>query len=184
MNGKDCQGSAGCSVDAGIYGARINSGGAVYALEWTSDGMSVWGWSGGSAPSDASGSSPDPSSWGNPTASFPSGSGCDVDNFFKDQQIVFDTTFCGVWAGETFSSDPKCSGLGATCQEYVQNNPSAFKDAYWTINSLKVYTNGAGSSSSGSATGNEGTGTGDTGSVVDPVPSNPSVNPAPGNSEE
>ncbi|KAI4284616.1 MAG: hypothetical protein L6R35_004860 [Caloplaca aegaea] len=95
MNGKDCQGSQGCSVDSGIYGASINSGGAVYALEWTSDGMSVWGWSSGGAPSDASGSNPDPSSWGNPTASFPSGSSCDVDTFFKDQQIVFDTTFCG-----------------------------------------------------------------------------------------
>ncbi|KAL9016720.1 MAG: hypothetical protein Q9185_005957 [Variospora sp. 1 TL-2023] len=165
--------------DPGIYGASINSGGAVYALEWTSDGMSVWGWSSGDAPSDASGSNPDPSSWGNPTASFPSSSSCDVDTFFKDQQIVFDTTFCGVWAGETWSSDPECSGLAATCQEYVQNNPSAFEDAYWTINSLKVYTDGDGSSSSGSTTGNGGTDAGGTESVVNPVPSDPPASPAP-----
>ncbi|KAL8860999.1 MAG: hypothetical protein Q9178_002512 [Gyalolechia marmorata] len=44
INGKDCQGGTGCSVDSGIYGDSINSaGGAIYALEWTSEGMSIWG---------------------------------------------------------------------------------------------------------------------------------------------
>ncbi|KAL8724167.1 MAG: hypothetical protein Q9166_008106, partial [cf. Caloplaca sp. 2 TL-2023] len=162
INGLDCQGSQGCSVDSGPYGDRINSaGGATYALEWTSDGMSIWGWSGGGAPSDALSDAPDPSGWGTPTGSFPSGSGCNVDTFFKNQQIVFDTTFCGVWAGDIWPTDPVCSGLAATCQEYVQNTPEAFADAYWTINSLKVYTNGDGSTSSGSTTGS----TGNTGNV-------------------
>lgn len=171
MNGKDCQGSQGCSIDAGVYGANINSaGGAVYALEWTSDGMSIWSWSGGGAPSDATGDSPDPSGWGDPTGSFPSGSSCEVDTFFKDQQIVFDTTFCGVWAGDAFTSDSKCSGLASSCQDYVQNNPSAFKDAYWSINSLKVYTNGDGSSSSGS-TGGSDTGNAGGNSVAAPASS-------------
>ncbi|KAL8839506.1 MAG: hypothetical protein Q9170_001729 [Blastenia crenularia] len=177
MNGKDCQGSTGCSVDAGPYGSNINTaGGAVYALEWTSDGMSIWGWSGGGAPSDATGDNPDPSGWGSPTASFQSGSSCQVDTFFKDQQIIFDTTFCGVWAGDSWPSTAGCSSLAATCQEYVQNNPSAFKDAYWTINSLKVYTNGDGSSSSGPTTGNTDT----SNSVANPVPaSQVPVNPVP-----
>ncbi|KAL8653596.1 MAG: hypothetical protein Q9226_003790 [Calogaya cf. arnoldii] len=157
INGKDCQGSTGCSVDSGVYGDGINSaGGATYALEWTSEGMSVWGWTGSSAPSDALGNAPDPSGWGTPTASFPSGSGCDVDTFFKDQQIVFDTTFCGVWAGEVWTTDPQCSSLAPTCQEYVQNNPEVFTDAYWSINALKVYTNGDGSTSSGSTSGSTG----------------------------
>ncbi|KAL8791250.1 MAG: hypothetical protein Q9213_000207 [Squamulea squamosa] len=165
INGKDCQGSQGCSIDSGPYGDSINSaGGATYALEWTSEGMNIWGWSGGAAPSDALGNAPDPSGWGTPTGSFPSGSGCNVDAFFKDQQIVFDTTFCGVWAGEVWADDPKCSGLAATCQEYVQNNPEAFADVYWMINALKVYTNGDGSTSSGSTTGPTGT-TGNTGNT-------------------
>lgn len=44
IKGKDCQGSQGCSIDAGPYGSGINSaGGATYALEWTSSGMSIWG---------------------------------------------------------------------------------------------------------------------------------------------
>ncbi|KAL8697249.1 MAG: hypothetical protein Q9201_007219 [Fulgogasparrea decipioides] len=177
INGNDCQGSTGCSVDAGIYGSNLNSaGGAVYALEWTSDGMKIWGWSGGGAPSDATGNSPDPSGWGSPTGNFPSGSSCEMDTFFKDQQIVFDTTFCGVWAGDTWPNDPGCSGLASTCQDYVQNKPTAFRDAYWTINSLKVYTNGAGTLSSDTNTGNNGTtGTEDSNNgaitVVNPVQS-------------
>jgi hypothetical protein len=27
----------------------------------------------------------------------------------------------------------------ATCEEYVRNNPRAFANAYWLINSVKVY---------------------------------------------
>ncbi|KAI4255346.1 MAG: hypothetical protein L6R42_006782 [Xanthoria sp. 1 TBL-2021] len=169
INGKDCQGSQGCSVDSGPYGDKINSaGGATYALEWTSEGMSIWGWAGEGAPSDALGKAPDPSGWGTPTASFPSGSSCNVDTFFKDQQIIFDTTFCGVWAGEVWTTDPQCSSLAPTCQEYVQNNPKAFADAYWTINALKVYTNGDGSTSSGSTSGSTGN-TGNTGNMGNTV---------------
>ncbi|KAL8899987.1 MAG: hypothetical protein Q9207_005920 [Kuettlingeria erythrocarpa] len=181
INGKDCQGSTGCSVDGGPYGANINSaGGAVYALEWTSDGMSIWAWSGGGAPPDTLSNAPDPSGWGTPIADFPSSASCDIDTFFKDQQIVFDTTFCGVWAGATWASDPTCSALAATCEEYVQNNPTAFTDAYWTINALKVYTNGhdGSSASNGSTTGTTGTTTNSTvtnGTAPNPAP----INPAP-----
>ncbi|KAI4191963.1 MAG: hypothetical protein LQ346_004545 [Caloplaca aetnensis] len=187
INGKDCQGSTGCSIDAGPYGANINSaGGAVYALEWTSDGMSIWAWSGGGAPSDTLGNGPDPSGWGTPIANFPSSSSCDIDTFFKDQQIVFDTTFCGAWAGETWASDSTCSGLAATCEEYVQDNPTAFEDAYWTINALKVYTNGDGSSASnGSTTGNTGASGPTNSTVTSGTPPNPEpINPAPSNSFE
>lgn len=52
---------------------------------------------------------------------------------------VFDTTFCGDWAGAVFSSSQTCSALASSCEDYVRNNPSAFADAYWLINSLKVY---------------------------------------------
>ncbi|KAI4276860.1 MAG: hypothetical protein LQ337_002207 [Flavoplaca oasis] len=169
INGKDCQGSTGCSVDSGVYGDRINSeGGATYALEWTSEGMSIWGWSGDGAPSDVLGNTPDPSGWGTPTASFPSGSGCDVDTFFNNQQIIFDTTFCGVWAGTVWADDPKRSSLAPTCEEYVKNNPKAFADAYWTINALKVYSNGDGSTSSGAVSGATGN-TGNTANIEDTV---------------
>ncbi|KAL8662680.1 MAG: hypothetical protein Q9168_008217 [Polycauliona sp. 1 TL-2023] len=172
INGKDCQGTQGCSVDSGVFGDGINSaGGATFALEWTSEGMSIWSWSGSGAPSDALGNAPDPSGWGTPTANFQSGSGCDVDKFFSDQNIVFDTTFCGVWAGKVWADDPQCSSLAPTCQEYVQKNPKAFADAYWTINALKVYTNGDGSIASGAIAGSTAN-TGNTGSVGDAVEEN------------
>lgn len=91
----------------------------------------------------------------------------------------------GVWAGDVWADDSKCSGLAATCEDYVRDNPSAFEDAYWTINSLKVYTNGDGSSSSGS-TGGSGSGSGETGgnsvSAGSAPASTAAPNPGPVNS--
>jgi hypothetical protein len=52
---------------------------------------------------------------------------------------VFDTTFCGDWAGNVWSGDAVCSSQASSCQSFVQDNPSAFTDAYWLVNSLKFY---------------------------------------------
>lgn len=52
---------------------------------------------------------------------------------------VFDTTFCGDWAGSVWSQSNTCSALAPTCEDYVQNNPGAFAEAFWTVNSLRVY---------------------------------------------
>ena len=108
-------------------------------MEWTSDYINVYFFPHSNAPSDILGASPDPTSWGTPTASFVGGSTCDIDANFQNNNIVLDTTFCGSWAGNVWSSDPVCGPKAATCQDYVQNNPSAFTEAYWTINSLRVY---------------------------------------------
>jgi hypothetical protein len=56
---------------------------------------------------------------------------------------VFDITFCGDWAGNVWSSS-SCASKASTCNSYVQNNPSAFTDTYWRINSLKVYQESSG----------------------------------------
>jgi hypothetical protein len=56
-----------------------------------------------------------------------------------NHNIVFDTTFCGDWAGSVWSSNPTCSQKAASCQDYVAGNPGDFADAYWLINSVKVY---------------------------------------------
>ena len=62
-------------------------------------------------------------------------------------EIIFLTSLPkGDWAGNVWAQDPTCSPKAATCQDYVQNNPSAFSSAYWTINSLKVYTAGGSTS--------------------------------------
>ena len=108
-------------------------------MEWTSDHINVHFFPHSNAPADILGAAPDPTTWGNPTASFVGGSTCDIDANFQNNNIVLDTTFCGSWAGNVWSSDQVCGPKAATCQDYVQNNPSAFTEAYWTINSLRVY---------------------------------------------
>ncbi|KAF2253269.1 glycoside hydrolase family 16 protein [Trematosphaeria pertusa] len=135
--------NAGCSIkqqSSKSYGAGLNgNGGGVYATEWTTDAISVYFFPRGEVPQDVLGDSPDPSGWGTPAARFASSS-CNIEQHFKEQQIVFDTTFCGDWAGNTWSSS-SCASKAATCNEYVQNNPEAFTDAFWTVNALKVYSN-------------------------------------------
>ena len=144
LAGSDCEGNTGCPVIGGgssSYGSGLNSAnGGMYAMEWTSSQISIWFFSHGSEPGDINSANPNPSNWGTPTGSFAGGSGCDIDSHFMNNNIIFDTTFCGDWAGNVWSSDGTCSALASTCQDYVQNNPNAFQDAYWAINSLKVYT--------------------------------------------
>ncbi|KIW68755.1 hypothetical protein PV04_04677 [Phialophora macrospora] len=138
--------NAGCAIksqDTSSYGSGFNAnGGGVYATEWTSDAISIWFFPRDGIPSDISSGSPDPSNWGLPHGQFTGN--CDVDEHVKDQKLVFDVTFCGDWAGAVWSTDSTCSTQASTCQDFVQNNPSAFQDTYWLINSLKVYSdNGA-----------------------------------------
>ncbi|KAH8675700.1 concanavalin A-like lectin/glucanase domain-containing protein [Xylariales sp. PMI_506] len=121
------------------YGSGFNKiGGGVYAVEWTSQAISVWFFPRSEIPADITSGSPNPDNWSDATVTF-SGSGCDIDEHFKDHQIVFNTDFCGDWAGEVWSTDATCSSLAATCDDYVAANPKVFRDAYWLINSVKVY---------------------------------------------
>ncbi|KAL9597089.1 MAG: hypothetical protein Q9219_005372 [cf. Caloplaca sp. 3 TL-2023] len=140
LAGSTCLANEGCSLNGGAFGDQLNSGnGGTYAMEWTSNSINVWFFNRGQEPGDVLGESPDPKGWGSPTASFEGGSSCDIDQHFKDQQIVFDTTFCGDWAGKAWSEEGACSAKVVTCEEYVQNNPEAFTEAFWKINALKVY---------------------------------------------
>ena len=174
---QDCQGNQGCAATGGgpsSYGTGLNSaGGGIFATEWTSDSINIWFFSHGSAPGDISGPNPNPSGWGNPTSSFVGGSGCDIDSHFMNNNLIFDTTFCGDWAGNVFFQDSTCSALGAsTCQDYVQNNPGAFKESYWAINSLKVYEQGDSTSSAVIA---QDTSSSQAISIAQPTPSSSSV---------
>lgn len=149
VNAPDQATNAGCSISSGnsnSFGSGFNANnGGVYATEWTSEAINIWFFPRGSIPADITGGSPDPSGWGLPQGQF--AGGCDIDSKIKNQQIVFDVTFCGDWAGNVWSTDATCSSKAGTCQDFVQNSPSAFQDTYWLINSLRVYTeNGGGSS--------------------------------------
>ena len=151
--------NAGCSIgDVSnlTFGNDFNTaGGGVYATEWTSDFIKIWFFPRGSFPADIASSKPNPSnSWGPPNSLFQGE--FNIDDYFKNLQIVFDTTFCGQvrgysrhineevanhteqWAGDAWKQS-SCASLAPTCEEYVTNNPSAFEEAYWAINTLQVF---------------------------------------------
>ena len=132
--------NTGCAItttDTATYGSSFNkNGGGVYATLLGRSHIIVWFWPRTAIPTDISGSTPDPSTWSTPIANF-SGP-CDFDTAFAAQRIIFDTTFCGDWAGSTWS-ESSCAAKGPTCEDYVANNGADFNEAYWSINSLKVY---------------------------------------------
>ncbi|KAI1845247.1 hypothetical protein JX265_005402 [Neoarthrinium moseri] len=141
-------GNTGCGQkinNAQSYGAGFNAiGGGVYAVEWTSNAISLWFFPRTNIPADITAGNPNPAKWGAATGSF-SGSGCDIDKHFNGHQIVFNTDFCGDWAGQVWSTDSTCSSLASTCASYVAANPGDFKEAFWLINSVKVFSpNGSG----------------------------------------
>ena len=55
-----------------------------------------------------------------------------------NHHIVFDTTFCGDWAGSVWAAS-SCAAYAPSCQAFVAANPGVFASAYWLINSVKVY---------------------------------------------
>ncbi|GAB7341941.1 hypothetical protein MBLNU457_g0244t2 [Dothideomycetes sp. NU457] len=142
--------NAGCQIqtsNTATYGAGFNAvGGGVYAMEWTTEAISVYFFQRGSIPSDISSGNPNPAGWGEPIAQFQGA--CDIPNFFTDNQLVFDNTFCGDWAGATWGSSGCASDQYPTCESFVANNPSAFQESFWQINGLKVYSQTSGDSPS------------------------------------
>ncbi|KXN87772.1 putative glycosidase C21B10.07 [Leucoagaricus sp. SymC.cos] len=135
--------NAGCGVrmnDARSYGPALNNnGGGFYAIERTNSFIKIWFFPrGGSIPSDvANGSgSVNTANWGTPTAYFPSTS-CPISSKFGPQNIVINLTFCGDWAGQSSIYD--ASGCPSTCVDFVNNNPSAFTNAYFDFQWLKIY---------------------------------------------
>ncbi|KAF2653394.1 glycoside hydrolase family 16 protein [Lophiostoma macrostomum CBS 122681] len=136
--------NAGCGIESpstSSLGTPFNAGGGgVYAMEWTTSGIKIWQWARADVPDGvrAGGASLDTSMWGTPQAGFLGGD-CDFDRHFLNHQIVIDTTFCGDWAGALWGANAECTAKAASCNDYVANNPSAFAESYWTINSLKVY---------------------------------------------
>ncbi|KAI0329692.1 hypothetical protein GY45DRAFT_1346372 [Cubamyces sp. BRFM 1775] len=143
----------GCGVSfekPASYGSDFNTaGGGYYVLVRTkADGIRIWFWSryDPTVPPEIreppytdlynpEGMYPT-AYWGEPEAVFPLGDQCDYASHFNAHAFVFDLTFCGDWAGNVYST----SGCPGTCDDFVMNNPQAFSNAYWEINSLRIYT--------------------------------------------
>jgi hypothetical protein len=136
--------STNTKTKAASYGTSFNAAaGGIYAMEWQSSHISVWFFP-SSSPTYTSLSnttSPDPSTFGTPLAHF-SGAGCDFAARFKDMRVIFDTTFCGEWAGKEWDkSCAKKTGV-ATCDAYVRDHPKKFEEAYWEVRGLRWFQKG------------------------------------------
>ncbi|KAL9601264.1 MAG: hypothetical protein Q9219_002669 [cf. Caloplaca sp. 3 TL-2023] len=146
VNAPDQGKNMGCGIlhpmtNGRSFGRGMNTGGGgVYATMWTSQDIRIYYFPRSSIPSDITMGKPDPSKWGMPAAKF--AGGCKIDEHFQNLHIIFNTAFCGDWAGEAWNSSKTCQAKAPTCQMYVQNNPEAFRDAYWMVRSVKVYQEG------------------------------------------
>lgn len=144
LNCNEGMGYIGCRQEGGDmsgYGSGFNdNGGGVYAMEWTSEHIAVWFFPRNSIPPGILDTdSPEIASFGIPTAKFVGEDGCNIDEHFKNHVIVINLTMCGDWAGNVWDQFPTCTAKASTCNDYVMNNPKAFTDAYWLVNSVRTY---------------------------------------------
>ncbi|GAA5909148.1 uncharacterized protein JCM6883_002623 [Sporobolomyces salmoneus] len=144
--------SQGCGVRSKSkisYGPAFNKKkGGVYALQWSSSGIRIYFWPRNSIPSDIKSGHPKPSSkWGTPHFLNPASS-CNPFQRFSELMLVINTNLCGTWAAGTWGQSLSYAGQNKSpqsmtghnsCESFVQNNGQAFKNAYWSINSIKIY---------------------------------------------
>ncbi|KAF8640464.1 hypothetical protein AX17_000128 [Amanita inopinata Kibby_2008] len=129
--------NAGCAIgewSRASYGPYFDAqGGGVFAMKWDENGIAVWSFYRAAVPKDIVQGTPNPTNWGLPSAELWA-EGCDPLNYFANHSIIFDITFCGDWAGNSYAT----SGCPGTCADRLMD-PTSFANASWSINSLKVY---------------------------------------------
>lgn len=122
--GTTCESSngnnAGCAWQQkgnNTFGHLFNmQAGGVYAHTLESDGIAVYFFDRDNIPADITAQKPDPSTWGTPTALFPN-TQCDIMSHFLAQNLIFDITLCGDWAGPAYEG----SGCPGTCASAIAN---------------------------------------------------------------
>lgn len=128
-------GFEGCGVvgPAGSFGTAFNNnGGGTFATEWKASSIRMWFWPRGTSPMEkaAPGTTPQPdATWGMPYAYFALSDTLCPTSHFGQHNLVINTDLCGDWAG----------ALTPDCVNIVKNNPALYDQAYWEINSVKVY---------------------------------------------
>ncbi|KIJ45089.1 glycoside hydrolase family 16 protein [Sphaerobolus stellatus SS14] len=143
--------NGGCGQQAtslsNTYGPPFNSnGGGVYAMVWDDTGISVFFFPRNNIPVDITGLKPQPQNWGVPFARWPT-TNCTTSQFFNVHSAIFDTTLCGDWAGNVWNTaqspgqEQSCAQRTGfqTCAQFVQNSGASFDQAYWEVNSVRLY---------------------------------------------
>lgn len=148
----EASGTIGCVVKGanGTTGTPFNEkGGGVYAMERSTEFIKIWYFPRDSIPESLIRGQPDTASFGTPMAHLQGD--CDFAKRFTSQKLVFNTDFCGDWAGGIYGKDGQCpmsdpSDTFKSCKTFVAKNPEEFKEAYWEINSVQIFSPGAGGS--------------------------------------
>ncbi|KAI0032609.1 glycoside hydrolase family 16 protein [Vararia minispora EC-137] len=150
----DCSQPSGCVVqETGRNSYREGfaaAGGGVWATQFDVAGIFIWFWSRPNIPASilqATSTSPiDVSDFGVPSASYPV-SRCNIPQYFTAQQIVFDITLCGNWAGIPSLYQAQCLNQGPTGTCYQDNvvgsGSPKYDEAYFEVKYLRAYTTGA-----------------------------------------
>lgn len=89
--------NAGCGVqgaNATIGSAFNAAGGGVMAVEWRSAGIRMWQFARAGIPSDITGGTPQPDTWGTALADFPD-TDCSIGSHFQNQSVIVDIDLCG-----------------------------------------------------------------------------------------
>lgn len=134
----------GCSQRGpdGSVGANFNAmGGGTYAAEWdpVAQYFRTWFFRAGAEPPDLALGTPLPENWGTPYSYFSLAPQTCSPRHFVNMRLVFDLTFCGDLGGPTFAKYCPDFAERMTCEEFVENNPEAMREAYWSIRAMDVY---------------------------------------------
>ncbi|KAJ3927074.1 MAG: hypothetical protein NXY57DRAFT_965828 [Lentinula lateritia] len=131
--------------DCAAAGDGNDGCGVEFGMERTSTFISIWFWPRGSTTVPAGVSEGDTKvitdNWGTPVAYFPN-TDCDIAPEFEAHNFVINLTFCGDWARITSVWDLACAastGVSDCNGDYVDANPSVFSNAYFEINSVRIY---------------------------------------------
>jgi len=159
----DANSNQGCVVfdpNTQSYGeAFAAAGGGIFATELASSGINIWFFPRASIPASlqSNSTSINTGDFGTPTANYPT-TGCNIEQFFNPQNIIFDITLCGDFAGNNNTFLQTCNG---TCyNDFVIGPPSGYDNAYFEVQHLRVFgnlaTSSGSNSSSGGSSGNSG----------------------------
>jgi hypothetical protein len=148
INSTDCSfqvnSNQGCIVtnpSLESYGAAFASaGGGIFVTEFASTGISIWFFSRANIPpgllSSVNATNLDTATLGTPVGNWPN-TGCNINKFFAPQNLIFDITLCGDFAGSSSVFSQTCSGVCYT--DYVVGNGSNYANAYFEVGSVRVF---------------------------------------------
>ncbi|OJA14187.1 hypothetical protein AZE42_06505 [Rhizopogon vesiculosus] len=121
------------------YGAGFASaGGGAFVTEVASTGINIWFFERSQIPSTLSGnaSTIDTSTFGIPVANWPS-TGCNIEQFFEPQNLIFDITLCGDWADGVAWNTSTCTGV--CYNDWVMGNGTDYDNAYFEVGYVRVF---------------------------------------------